>query len=229
MIYSYLLINVLTLAGPMARSFEPRIQFWRRWKALLPAIGLTMAFFIVWDVLYTHWGVWGFTYDYLLGIRLINLPLEEWLFFITVPYACLFIYDVLNHFVRRDLLAAVARPLAWLLVAGGISLVIVYWGHAYTVAASGVMVGLLLLELLVLRDPWLGRFFLAFSVSLVPFLIVNGILTGAITARPIVWYDNAENLGLRLGTIPLDDFIYGMDLMFMNVIWYERLRSRVAI
>ncbi|MFN8395310.1 MAG: lycopene cyclase domain-containing protein [Bacteroidia bacterium] len=229
MIYSYLLINLLTLAGPMARSFEPRIQFWRRWRALFPAIGLTMAFFIVWDVLYTHWGVWGFTSDYLLGLRLINLPLEEWLFFITVPYACLFIYEVLNHFIKRDPLRSVAKPLGWVLVGGGLVLVVAFWGHAYTMAAAGVMVTLLLLEMLVLRGEWLGRFFLAFVVSLVPFLIVNGILTGAITARPIVWYNDAENLGLRLATIPLDDFIYGLDLMLMNVMWYERLRTRAAI
>ena len=229
MIYSYLLINLLTLAGPMARSFEPRIQFWRRWRALFPAIGLTMAFFIVWDVLYTHWGVWGFTSDYLLGLRLINLPLEEWLFFITVPYACLFIYEVLNHFIKRDPLRSVAKPIGWVLVGGGLVLVVAFWGHAYTMAATGVMVALLLLEMLVLRGEWLGRFFLAFVVSLVPFLIVNGILTGAITARPIVWYNDAENLGLRLATIPLDDFIYGLDLMLMNVMWYERLRTRAAI
>lgn len=229
MTFSYLLINLFTLAGPMARSFEPRIQFWRRWRYLFPAIGLTMAFFIGWDVLYTHWGVWGFTPDYLVGVRLINLPLEEWLFFITVPYACMFIYEVLNHFIRRDLLGAIAKPLGWAMVLGGLVLVIAFWGHAYTVAAAGVMVGLLMLQMLVLRGEWLGRFFLAFVVSLLPFLIVNGILTGAITARPIVWYDDAENLGLRVGTIPLDDFIYGMDLMLMNVMWYERLRRRAAI
>ncbi len=53
--FSYLLINLLTLAGPMARSFEPRIAYWRKWKALFPAIGLTMVLFITWDATRTIW------------------------------------------------------------------------------------------------------------------------------------------------------------------------------
>ena len=89
--WTYLLINVLTLAGPMARSFEPRIAYWRKWKALLPAIGLTLAFFVVWDSTFTSMGVWGFTPSYLLGVDLLNLPIEEWLFFHHDPL-CLRLY-----------------------------------------------------------------------------------------------------------------------------------------
>lgn len=219
--WTYLLINVLTLAGPMARSFEPRIAYWRKWKALLPAIGLTLAFFVFWDSTFTAWGVWGFTPSYLLGVDLLNLPIEEWLFFITIPYACVFIYEVLNHFMLRDWLGAAANGIAIGLMVLGVAMVVLFWGHFYTMSSFGLMVLLLGMHVFIFKSDWLGRFFVAFLVSLIPFVIVNGVLTGAVTAAPVVWYNDAHNLGIRLGTIPLDDFVYGLDLMLMNVSLFE--------
>ena len=219
--WTYLLINVLTLAGPMARSFEPRIAYWRKWKALLPAIGLTLAFFVIWDSTFTAMGVWGFTPSYLLGVDLLNLPIEEWLFFITIPYACVFIYEVLNHFMLRDWLGGSAAAIAIGGMVLGIVMVILFWGRLYTVTSFGLMVVLLGLHVFVFKSAWLGRFFIAFLVSLVPFVIVNGVLTGAVTDAPVVWYNDAENLGVRLVTIPLDDIVYGLDLMLMNVSLFE--------
>lgn len=224
--YAYLLLNLLTLAGPLARSFEPRIRFWEKWKALFPAMGMTLLFFISWDVLFTHWGVWGFTPDYLVGLDIVNLPVEEWLFFFTVPYACLFIYEVLKHVVRRDLVGPVAWWIAGGLMASGVLLLILFSGRMYTTTVVAVMMGLLALQLFWLRSPWLGRFFLAFVVSIVPFLIVNGILTGAVTEKPIVWYSDGETMGLRLGTIPCEDFIYALDLLLLNTMLFEGFQRR---
>jgi lycopene cyclase domain-containing protein len=227
--FTYLLINLCTLAGPLARSFEPRIQFWKRWPALFPAIGITLAVFVVWDALFTQAGVWGFTSAYLVGFRMLHLPVEEWLFFVTVPYACVFIYEVLNHFVKRDILGAISRLLAWGLIALAVLLILVFPGRLYTLITCVLLVVLLLVNLFCTRPAWLGRFFLGYAVSLVPFLLVNGILTGAVTAAPVVWYNDAENMGIRLLTIPLEDFLYGMDLMLLNVMLYEAFKRRWRI
>ncbi len=227
--FSYLLINLLTLAGPMARSFEPRIAYWRKWKALFLAIGLTMVLFITWDAVFTHWGVWGFTPEYLVGINIINLPLEEWLFFITIPYACVFIYEVLNLFIRKDVLGGASTSITVVLILLGALLLFLFQGRLYTQSAVIVMIVLLILNVWVLRSPWMGRFFLAYLVSLIPFVIVNGILTGAITAEPIVWYNDAENMGMRFITIPMEDFFYGLDLMLLNVMLYEGLKRRFKL
>ena len=53
-------------------------------------------------------------------------------------------------------------------------------------------------------------------------LIVNGVLT----ALPVVWYEPAEQIGQRLGTIPVEDFFYNMLCMLMNIGIYERLQRR---
>ena len=121
----------------------------------------------------------------------------------------------------RDWLGGVANGIAIGLMALGIAMVFLFWGRLYTMSSFGLMVVLLGLHVFIFKSAWLGRFFVAFLVSLIPFVIVNGVLTGAVTDAPVVWYNDAENLGLRFGTIPMDDFVYGMDLMLMNVSLFE--------
>jgi lycopene cyclase domain-containing protein len=51
---------------------------------------------------------------------------------------------------------------------------------------------------------------------------VNGFLT----AIPVVLYNDEENVGIRLYSIPLEDVFYGMLLLFMNIVIYEKLKNR---
>ncbi|MEY3102927.1 MAG: hypothetical protein RL558_1204 [Bacteroidota bacterium] len=56
--------------------------------------------------------------------------------------------------------------------------------------------------------------------------MVNGILTGAFLAEPIVWYNDAENLELRIGTIPVEDALYGMLMMLIYTAGVHWSRKR---
>lgn len=216
----YLLLNVFTLAGPLARSFEPRVHFSSRWPALAPAIATTGALFVTWDVLFTQLGVWGFNDLYLVGVSALGLPIEEWLFFVTVPYACVFIYDCLNYFWPLFGKRTWARyvSLACGAVAG--TLALVFHDRLYTAVACILTAGCMAVAYR-RNPPYLGAFFRAFAVALIPFFLVNGVLTGALTSSPIVWYDDARNMGVRIGTIPLEDAFYLLSLLWLVIAQYE--------
>ena len=72
----------------------------------------------------------------------------------------------------------------------------------------------------------MGHFYLAFGVILIPFLIVNSILTGSFIEGEVVWYNDVDTLGIRLGTIPVEDVFYAMLLILMNISIFEWLQER---
>ena len=219
--YTYLLVNLVSVAVPFAFSFESKIQFYKKWKALFPSLLIPGILFLIWDSYFTSIGVWGFNEKYLTGIQVYNLPLEEILFFICIPYCCVFTYEVLNYFVKQDVLGKYARYgttiLAYILVAVSFK----YSDKAYTVSTSVLTALFLLLHLVVLKKAYWSKLIFSYLVILVPFFMVNGILTGTGLEEPIVWYNNEENLGIRMLTIPIEDSIYGFLLIASNITLFE--------
>lgn len=220
--YIYLYLNIFTILFPFLLSFDKRVQFYKSWKYLFPAMAINAVIFIVWDSLFTRQGVWGFNNDYLLGIYLFNLPLEEVLFFITVPYACVFIYECLNTYVKRDFLQRYALPATILLVLFIVIVGILHLRQLYTSVTFLLLPVIYIIHYSIFKAKLLGRFYLAYFVHLVPFLLVNGVLT----ALPVVWYNNKHNLGIRLTTIPIEDTMYSMVMLLITITAYEYFRRR---
>ncbi len=225
----YLLIDLGAISIPFIATFDKRLRFHKQWRFLFPAMLMTMLLFIPWDMLKTWLGVWGFNPRYLLGYYIGNLPVEEWLFFIAIPYACLFTYHSLNYLVKPDLLGRYAKNIALFL---GIILVTVGLFNLNRLYTSVTFIStgfFLLLHVFWFKAMYLGRFFLMYFVTLIPFFIVNGLLTGAYIPEEVVHYDDGQNLGIRLGTIPLEDMVYGLFMLLMNVTIYEFLKSKYQI
>jgi lycopene cyclase domain-containing protein len=226
--YTYLLINFFSVLIPFGFSFSKDLGFYKTWRYFFPAMIITLIFFIVWDVVFTAQGVWGFNPRYLSGLDLINLPVEEWLFFITIPYACVFTYAALNYHVPKDYLGAYSRSISLVLFIVLLVLGFMNLDRAYTSVTFLLTALFILIHLLFLDTDFMGRFYLAYAVCLVPFFMVNGILTGSYIEEEVVWYNNGENLGIRLFTIPVEDVVYGMLLIMMNVTFMEAFRKNVS-
>ena len=75
-----------------------------------------------------------------------------------------------------------------------------------------------------MKKKWFPYFSLTFTIALIPFLIVHGVLTGAITENPIVWYSENHIVGIRIVTIPIEDLFYNASLL-LPIIWiYEKIK-----
>ena len=220
--YLYLLINFCTVLVPVVLSFDKRVAFYKSWKCIWPGMALTGLFFLVWDVLFTIKGVWSFNSNYIIGIRLFGLPLEEMLFFLTVPFACIFIYACLNYYVKWQLPRAVAEAASMAIIVYALLNCAFNYAHLYTLVTFALLAPLIIWAQFIARVRWLNRFYLAYVVTLIPFYIVNGILTGV----PVVMYNNAQNLNKRIGTIPVEDHFYLMALLLMNMAFFEYFKKR---
>jgi len=220
--YTYLLINVLTVFFPVVLSFDKKVHFYKSWKFIWPGMAITALFFLFWDVLFTVKGVWSFNSHYIIGLTLWGLPLEEMLFFITVPFACIFIYACLNYYVKWEMDNKLIHIVNGLIVILSVLGLIFYHGRLYTIVTFGVLLVLMPLLQYIFKVRWINRFYLAYLVALVPFYIVNGILTSI----PVVLYNNSENMGKRIGTIPVEDHFYLLILLLMNIGFFEYFKTK---
>ena len=219
--YSYLLINLAAISIPFIFSFHPKLNFHRQWKAFFKANLIVSFFFLTWDVLYTYIGVWGFNDDYLIGIKIFNLPIEECLFFLCIPYACVFTWHCFEILIKDTLSNKIEECISMI----SISLLLIVALLNSTNLYTSITFLALSLTIIILRYifnvHWLGRFYFTYIILLLPFFIVNGVLTGTGIESPIVWYNNNENLGIRILTIPIEDIFYGMLLILMNISLYK--------
>ena len=222
----YLWINLLSIIVPFLAGFDNRLRFQNQWKYLFPAMIATMVVFIPWDIFKTMLGVWGFNPRYLIGIYFFNLPLEEIIFFIAIPYACLFTYYALNYLIKKDYLASYSNAISVSLIFVLILVALFNTDKLYTVVTFAATSIFLAMHLLFIKGNYMGRFYFTYLIILIPFFIVNGALTGLFTPEPVVWYDDSQNLGIRLGTIPIEDSVYGLLLLLMNTTIYEALHRR---
>lgn len=218
-------VILISFVGPFALSFDKKVHFYTFWKPLFISVLAVGIPFLIWDELFTRIAVWGFNPKYLAGIYFGHLPLEEILFFLVVPYNCIFIHEVLKSYFPIFELKKISKVFALLFIISSAILAIFYFDNYYTLAACGLS---LLYTLLAVQRKfsWFSSFVFTYLVCLIPFLIVNGILTGGFTPEPIVWYSEKHIIGLRIGTIPFEDLYYNYSLLFPIVAIFEFLKAR---
>ena len=222
--FSYLLINFLTIFFPIVLSFDKRVAFFKSWRFIFPGLLITGLLFLFWDYLFTIYGVWSFNPEYIIGFNILNLPIEEILFFITVPFACIFVYECLNYYVKTDLLKRFSSPISYILIAFSGLMVVLYYDRVYTLITFGLLAVVLIITEFIVKSTIMSRFYLAYLVSLIPFYLVNGLLTSI----PIVMYNDAENMAIRVGTIPLEDHFYSLSMLLINILLFEYFRKKGA-
>ena len=227
--FLYLLLDIGSFSIPFLFSFHPKLKFYRFWKPLALGTMITMLIFIPWDIFFTANNIWGFNDNYLIGIKILSLPLEEWLFFILIPYACIFMHFALVElFPKIELQRKSSNIITNILIMVFALIAISNYDKWYTLVNFSY--ALLLLIIVKIYNPGILKYyFLTFLVMLVPFFIVNGILTGSFIENHVVWYNNAENLKLRLFTIPIEDMVYAFSLILTNLSIIQFLYQKMKL
>ena len=222
--YTYLTLLILSISGPLLLSFDRKVAFYKSWYKLSLPLFIASLFYIIWDILFTHLGIWKFNPSYLLGNYIFHLPLEEYGFFIVVPYATAFIYACIKSYfphIHSHKYPTLSKIVSIILLAISISSILYKPHQLYTITTFGLLIlGILYAELK--QKEFTLRLYFSWAICLIPMSYVNGVLTG----KPVLIYNNAENLGIRIGTIPFEDFFYHLVYMVIFITILERKSTK---
>lgn len=219
---TYAGLLLVILAATLFISFGPKIQFYSKWKYLFPAILLTALVFVFWDARFSQVGIWQFNPTYTLNINYLNMPIEEWLFFLAFPFLSLFIYEGVKSYWPEPKTDKLFAAVSLALTACFGLLAYLFHQQAYTFFTFLFLT--VYLAYTIFRNRFrhhFSHFYLTYVISLLPYLIVSGILTGL----PVVQYHPDHIIGLRFVDIPIENFGYFFLLLLMNTTIYETLKE----
>lgn len=229
----YFILLIITISFPLAASWDSRFKYFKKIKALIPALIITGVFFIIWDIIFTKNKIWGFNKSHISNIELLDLPIEEWLFFFIIPYSCLFIYESVKYFFELKKYNIISKNV--IIITGIILLIIASLNpnKSYTFW-NFLFCGSFMLIIGLLKFKYYAEFLVGYIFSLIPFFIINGILTDgnfdfSYETNPVVWYNNSENLSIRIVTIPIEDVFYCLLLLLMNITIYEKFKEKYKL
>ena len=223
----YFILLISTIGLPFILSFDKKLQFYKQWPYLLPSICIIGAVYLLCDIYFTKLGVWGFNPLHHSGFLLLNLPLEEWLFFLIIPYASIFLHESLVlYFPNLNLSRAATKAITIFLIIATTILALFHLNQIYTLYISCLLILALLLSFID-QSKVLNHLYLTFIIILIPFIVVNGILTGTFIEEEVVWYNKNEHLGIRFLTIPIEDFGYGFSLILFNLMLTGKLKRGI--
>ncbi len=221
----YLIINISTILFPLLYSFESTINYFRKLPAVIVSTIIVGVYYVVWDVIATSRGDWSFNADFLLGIDVFNLPLEEIFFFITVPYSMIFLYEISKYYFTKKEIKY--NPKMLLIVAVVFFIVsIINYDQDYTFTVmftNGILFSLIAFSQIDILFRL--QFWIYMLLAFIPFFLVNYFLT----SLPVVIYGTESIFNIRITTIPLEDFFYNFSLVFFYVYVYEFLQQKVFI
>lgn len=224
--YTYILINFFTIIICFLASFHHKLGFHRYFKYYLVSSTIVAIPFILWDVYFTARGVWWFDTQYTLGFKIGNLPLEEVLFFFCIPFSCVFTYFCFDKFYKWEWSKGFNNLIAFVSLITCVVAGLLFTDKIYTAVTAWFTAGTLIYLHLIKREPWLTQASIIFTILMLGFFPVNGVLTGTGIPSPVVNYNPNDFLNIRMGTIPIEDAVYGYAQFLWNIYMFKIIVRR---
>ncbi len=225
MSFTYILVLFFTVIICFIASFDKRLQFNKHFGAFLKASVLVAIPFIAWDVWFTAKGVWWFNINYTMGLNIAGLPLEEWLFFIFIPFSCIFTYYSIDKFFKMEWLSGFNNLIVFITVIVCSVIALLYYNKIYTIITSLSAILTVVYLHFIAKVDWISKASLVFTILMLGFLPVNGILTGTGLETPIVNYNPDDFLGIRILTIPIEDSVYGYTQFLLVLYFFKHFKQ----
>lgn len=222
--YTYLLINFLTVIICFIFSFHHKIKFNRHFGAFFKSSFIVAFVFICWDIWFTEIGVWWFNDRYVTGWGIFNLPIEEVLFFFCIPFSCVFTYFCLDKFFNLQWNTFAEKLFVIFSIVVSASIGIYFSSRIYTSFTFCTNALSMLSLYFILKQSWIGKASLIYLFLMPGFLMVNGVLTGTGLDSPIVNYNPDDFLGIRILTIPIEDALYGYEMILWNIFLFKKFK-----
>ncbi len=221
----YFTVLALSVFVPLIFSFHRRIKFHVHFNNALKAIAISSVPFLIWDMLFTEMGVWGFNSKFISGLNIVNLPAEEVLFFLVIPFCCLFTFHLIEKFNISFFNFKSWRLFHLLASITLLCIAIINYHRLYTAVCLVLCIAVIYIASRSGSDIDFNFFYTNFALNIVTFIIVNGALTGMFYGQTVVWYNPSEILGIRIITIPIEDLFYCHQLLLFNLYAYKRLAA----
>lgn len=223
--FTYALVLFFTVIICLIASFDRRIKFNQHFSAFFKAALVVAIPFIAWDIYFTATGVWWFNTDYTIGLTIAGLPLEEMLFFIFIPFSCVFTYYTIDKYYKWSALNGFNNVLVFVSVIVLSVVALLNTDKVYTLVTAVVTVLTLIYLHFIARSEWITKASVVFALLMLGFFPVNGILTGSFIENPIVNYNPADFLGIRMFTIPVEDAVYGYTQFLLVLYFFKHFKK----
>jgi lycopene cyclase domain-containing protein len=181
------------------------------------------AIFLILDLRFDERAIWRFNSEFLIGSKILNLPIEEWLYFIAIPFLGVSVYEYVKQrfydFEYPNTFLAISLILFILFG------VIAYFSREKMYPFFTFFLSAIYLGYTIFRNRFkkhYSKFYLAYFITLIPFLIISSVLTGL----PVIEYNPVHYFGIHIYTIPVENFASLFLLLLMNITIYEYLTER---
>jgi lycopene cyclase domain-containing protein len=216
---NYWTLNLFLLMLPLLGSFHPKLQFYKRWKFWVPAVIIPAVVFIFWDVWFTAAKVWTFNPEQVASKRLVGVPMEQVAFFFLLPFAAIFMYELVQHWAPKLILKKKhAGILSLLIVAFWLVSLSLNLSKLYPMVCFALCLPVLTLVWYNYSDI-IRRYLLVYVLLFIPLMLLNSFFVGSLGGVNILSYSDVHQMGVHLFEIPIENFSHNFLLILMGLLF----------
>lgn len=217
--YTYLIFDLFIIITPLfgVRLYKNSQRL--NYKLALMSITISALPYLIWDYLVVDL-FWSFNSKYITQIYIGKLPVEEIIFFFAIPFAMLTLWVNLG-FIKERISMIIEIFIILVLCIG-----LFYFANMqiwYSTTATAAILASYFIDIVLKTNLFkLKKFYILMIITGIFTIIFNNILT----SLPVVMYNSDMITNLFIFTMPVEDMLFGIGLISLNLIFYEYLLAK---